>query len=375
MVPVSDQALEIARGWSGPDAPESWRLTAALFERLASDDALLAIATEIPADRLPALLFVASVQLAVAHHPDEAIAAYYPRPDTEPRPVDGAFVAALQDFCVRHHDEIADIAASHRYQMNEVARCTQVALALAWLHARCPGREVALVDVGTGSGLGLFPDRYRYDLGDGDPFGDATSAVQIGCVLQDHLRPTDRELPPIGVRIGIDAAPIDLHDSAARAWLAACVPPEVGAQRRLRAAVELVRAAEPPAAVVEGDAVERLPEVMAGIPSGPMIVVVDAYTAVFLDDAGQRRCGEIIGAVGRERDVAWISLDPLVPLGTTADRSVQGLDVPPQLIEQNAQGGVFALLSVVAHLGDRTWSQLLATAHPSGTRLRWLAEG
>lgn len=370
MVPVRDQALEIALGWSGPDAPTSWRLTAAVFQGLANDDGLLAIATEIPADRLPALLFVASVQLAVAHHPDEAVAAYYPRPDTEPRPVDGAFAEALHDFCVRHRDEIATIAASHRYQMNEVARSTQVALALASLHARCPGREFALVDVGTGSGLGLFPDRYRYDLGDGAPMGDPTSAVGIRCELQGELRAPDRDLPSIGVRIGIDAAPINLDDADARAWLAACAPPEVEAQRRLRCAVELVSAAEPH--IVEGDAVAQLPQVLAEVPPGPVIAVVDTYTAVFFDDAGQRRCGEIVAAVGQERDVAWISLDPLVPLGTTAHRSVQGLDVPPELVEQNRVGGVFALLSVVAHLGGRTSSGLLATAHPSGTRLRWL---
>ena len=75
---VRDQALEVARGWSGDGSPSSWRLTAALFEALADDEHLATLAAAIPPDRLPALLFVASVQYVVAKHPDDPLAAYYP---------------------------------------------------------------------------------------------------------------------------------------------------------------------------------------------------------------------------------------------------------------------------------------------------------
>ena len=75
---VRDQALEVARGWSGDGAPAPWRLTAALFEAVAHDDHLATLAAGIPPDRLPALLFVASVQYVVARHPDDPLAAYYP---------------------------------------------------------------------------------------------------------------------------------------------------------------------------------------------------------------------------------------------------------------------------------------------------------
>ena len=49
--------------------------------------------------------------------------------------------------------------------MNEVARCTQIALGIA---ATSGGSAdpVALVDLGTGAGLGLQLDRYRYRVGD-----------------------------------------------------------------------------------------------------------------------------------------------------------------------------------------------------------------
>ena len=68
------------------------------------------------------------------------------------------------------------------------------------------------------------------------------------------------------------------------------------------------------------------------------------------------------------RDLAWISLYPLVPLGTEPRSSVPGVPVPDELVNRNRQGGVVALLTMVTHL-ERTSSDLLATAHPSGTRM------
>src|SRR5580698_5395448 len=53
---IRDQALEVAAGWSPPDGPDSWRLTAALFRLIAGHEALLAGLVGLPDDRLPALL-------------------------------------------------------------------------------------------------------------------------------------------------------------------------------------------------------------------------------------------------------------------------------------------------------------------------------
>src|SRR5829696_4068315 len=120
---IADQAREVGRGWSGPDADPSWTLVATLFESVAADDHLLRLAAEIPADRLPALLFVASIQRVVADHRSDALAEYYPGP--EQRPVDGAFAATLRRFVIEHADAIRGWFG-RRYQMNEVGRCAQI---------------------------------------------------------------------------------------------------------------------------------------------------------------------------------------------------------------------------------------------------------
>ena len=59
------QALTVARGWSPPGAPQSWRLTAALFEAIAVQDDLLDRLAALPADRLPALLASAAIAFLV----------------------------------------------------------------------------------------------------------------------------------------------------------------------------------------------------------------------------------------------------------------------------------------------------------------------
>ena len=53
---VRAQALEVAAGWAPPDAPPSWRLTAALLRVVAGHDELLSRLAALPPDRLPALL-------------------------------------------------------------------------------------------------------------------------------------------------------------------------------------------------------------------------------------------------------------------------------------------------------------------------------
>lgn len=361
----------MGRGWSGPGAAPSWGLTAALFELLASDRELVALAAAIPGERLPALLFVASVQYVAARYPDDPFSAYFPSPgvDRQP-PLDRQVAERYRAFCIDHRAELAAVWSDRVYQMNEVARCTQIALALAVLHDLAPDRRVTLIDVGSAAGLGLFPDRYGYVFTDGHRVGSPASSVQIPSLLQGPLTPRSHELPGIDERVGIDVNPIDLDEPEARAWLRACLPPEPGALTRATAAIALARAGTPN--IVRGAADEVLPELLSGLADRELICVNHAYTAVFFDEAQRQRLRTLIAEHGRHRDVAWISLDPLVPLGTQARRTVHGADAPPPLVEANRRGGVFGVLSMTARLSGIEDTRLLATAHPSGTRMEWL---
>jgi hypothetical protein len=365
---VRAQALEVARGWSPPGAPRSWRLTAALFEAIAADDELVEHVAALPADRLPALLASAAVALLVRRDRPVPLAGYFPVPGGSQPRFDDGFFPAFGAFCAARLDDIVEICRSHTYQMNEVARCTQIALGIAAASSGSAA-PVAVVDLGTGAGLGLQLDRYRYRVGVGT-YGPA-AGLTLACDVRGPVVPPPAMLPPITGRVGIDVNPVDLANPAARAWLEACAPPEASALSRLTAAIDIAR--RHPEPVIAGDVIDVLPGVLASIPGDQRIIVVDAYMAVFLPQERRARLAGILAEAGRTRPVTWLSLDPLVPLGPSGHDSVQGLSLPPALISDYQLGGVFAVLG--ARTFDRTGDRgrLLARSHPSGRWIEWLS--
>jgi len=370
---IRAQALEVAAGWSPPDQPESWRLTAALFSVIAEHDGLLAALSILPPDRLPALLASAAIAFLVRDDRPGRLARYFPAPGDPQPPFDDGFGVAAAAFVSARLPDIMTVCVSHRYQMNEVARCTQIALGIA---ATGPRGPFGLIDLGTGAGLGLQLDRYRYVI-DGTGTGPAAASVVLTCELrgakkQSVKQPPRPSLPPIAVRTGIELEPVDLDDSAACAWLRACSPPEASALTRLDSAIGVTRRYPP--TIVAGDVVEQLPGVLDSLPADLPVIVTDAYLAVFLAPAERAKLVAILSSASRTRTVTWLSLDPLVPLGPSGRDSVQGLAVPDSLVANYREHGVFAVLGVRTFDQAAEGGRLLARAHPSGQWIDWMGD-
>jgi hypothetical protein len=370
---VAQQARSIAAAWSPPDAPSSWWLTAALFTAIAEDDALLDLAAEVPLDRLPPLLLSAAVRFHLDREGGDPLAAWFPRPGgVQPPPGEG-FRPALRAFARSEAPALARLCREHRYQMNEVNRSLDVVAALAAVTTGDP-RPIALVDLGTGAGLGLHLDRYRYryELPDGTRLGagDERSPVTLSCAVRGGTRlPAAPGVPRIAFRTGVDVEPLDLTDSGTARWLAACVPPESGAVTRFAAAVEVARAH--PAEALRGDLVEVLPAVLDRVPDDALLCLVDTYVHVFLPPDSLAAFRHVVDRIGRVRDVEWISVDPLVPLGPDADGTVQGLDVPPDWLRENRDGGLFGVIGRLGYRNGLARSAVLGRAHPSGAWMEW----
>ena len=371
---VADQAGAVASAWSPAGAPLSWRLTAAQFETLRDDTELLNIAATIPAGKLPPLLFAAAATFLVLELRPEPLASWFPRVGEPQPPLGAGFPAEYRQFCLDHRDRLLELCSQHRYQMNEVGRCADVIPALTPLVP--DGRDLVLVDVGTGAGLGLHLDRYHY-LYRG-PGGRRASVGDPGCALSievevrgEHAPDLPSALPVIVDRVGIDTEPLDPSEPAVRAWLAACVPQEIAAVTRFQRAAEI--AASHPARTVRGDACDVLPGILAGCDPGALVCVVDSYVDVFFSPSELLRFRALMDSAGAGRDLDWISVDPLVPMGRHATHSVPGLPAPPVLLERNRREGVFGVVGRLTYRGGRREGALLALAHPGAAWLEWIS--
>jgi hypothetical protein len=364
----------IAAAWSPPEAPASWRLTAAQFEALRDDPELLAIAATVPEDRLPALLFEAAATFLVLELEPQPLRNSFPRLGEPQPPVGPRFAEEYRSFCLSQRDRLLDLCGSHRYQMTEVGRCAHVVPALKG--AAAEGREVALVDVGTGAGLALGLDLYQYRyLRNGKvraTVGDPESHVLIETELRGPVvAPIPTKLPRVVDRVGVDIEPVDVRDPAVRSWLAACVPQEIGAVTRFDSAAQL--AAARPARMVRGDASDLLPAVVDEISRSALICLIDTYVHVFFAPEELLRFRVLVDELGADRDLDWISIDPLVPMGPGADKSVLGLPVPQALVERSRTEGVFGVVGRASYRGGRKSGVLLGLAHPGAAWLEWLS--
>lgn len=363
----------VAAAWSPAGAPPSWRLTAAQFEALRDDAELLAIAATIPEDRLPPLLFEAAATFLVLELEPQPLREWFPRVGASQPEVGPGFAQEYRTFCLSHRERLLELCASHRYQMNEVGRCAHVVPALT---AGADGeRQIALVDLGTGAGLALHLDRYLYAyLSSGERAavaGDPASQVLIETELRGAVRPpVPARLPRVANRLGIDIEPIDIGDPAVRDWLAACIPQEISAVTRFASAAHLASAS--PARMVRGDAGDLLPHLLEEIPRETLVCLLDTYVHVFFSADELHRFRALVDELGAGRDLDWISIDPLVPMGAGADDSVLGLPVPSELVSRGRREGVFGVIGRISYRGGRKSGALLGLAHPGAAWLEWL---
>jgi hypothetical protein len=175
--------------------------------------------------------------------------------------------AAFHEYTVANWPEISDEMLVRATQTNEAGRCALLLPALSALP-----QPLALLEVGASAGMCLYPDRYSYQYGD-HRLGSS------GPVMESYLSGIDPpdELPEVVWRAGLDLNPLDVTDSADRAWLDALIWPEHAHRReRLHSVADIV-AADPPL-LVRGDLASDLPALAARAPSDATLVVF--HTAV-----------------------------------------------------------------------------------------------
>ncbi len=102
------------------------------------------------------------------------------------------------------------------------------------------------------------------------------------------------------------------------------------------------------------------------------MVIVDAYLQDFFAADQLRLFHSRVADVGADRDLDWVSIDPLVPMGRDARESVHAISVPPALVQRNRREGLFGVISRLSYRDGRRSAELLGLAHPGAAWLEWL---
>ena len=284
-------------------------LYVALCRLLAERPGALALLDAAPAMQQRPNLLLAAIHERVLDGAGGALAAWYPSVGGQRAADEPALAAALDELLAREQAALAANCASRATQTNETGRCAVLWPALAQIAAATGGRPLALLDFGCSAGLNLGVDRYRYDHG-GERWGpDDAAAPLIACHAVGG-RPPPR-LPParIAARLGIDPAPVDLHDAAAVRWLRACLWPHDRVRReRFDAAVAIVRAAGWPVRA-EADCAAAIEPWLDGLPAGVQPVVFNSWVLAYFTPAERAAHIARMQDLVAQRGVAWLSAE------------------------------------------------------------------
>jgi hypothetical protein len=339
-------------------ADSSCRGYSPLYDRIcrtvAESDEVLGLVSEAPPRGHNPVLLLAAVHYLLLGGLDHPLGAVYEgESDADPGPL---FV----DLCLHHRDALLDLLATEQVNTNEVGRSAVIGPALTAVASRLTA-PLGHIDVGCGAGLNLLCDRYRLDYGPAGVTGPEDAAVEIGCDVVGGSPPIATAVPPITARIGLDRAPVDVHDPQQSRWQLACVWPDTGRLTRTRLALDEAR--RTPLTLVRGDAVEDVGELVTSLPRDVTAVVTTSWVVAYFPPEQRSGFRDALAAAAQTRPVAWISAE---------GHGVVDL-IPSDGAPSDDNGVEWSVLGLVTFRGDRADAELLGYVHPHGNGLDWRA--
>lgn len=312
-------------------------LYAALSRGIADDPATLMLAVPARAGHSPVNLLLAAVQYLLLGGADHPLRAFYPMLGGQRDAMDAYPVFA--DFCQTLRDQIIGLVATRSVQTNDVGRSALLLPGFCLTWNAFHERPLHLIEVGCSAGLHLLFDRYRYEYVNDDgavqQCGPDSTVTNRTVVHGSLSLPALEPMPTIAARIGIDVALVNVRDADAVRWVESFIwADDVQRITRFRAAVELTRL-DPPR-LIAGDGIDMLPDAVRAADASALPCVFHSHATYIMDDDWRRRFHDAITELGRERDLAHLSLEWL------------GDDPGPKLVLSLHRSGVIEQM----HLAD-----------------------
>jgi hypothetical protein len=249
-------------------------LYASIYRQMQEDQELFSLLTLIDPDQPIPVLFLSAVNFLVFEHLEHPFAQFYPYLTETPRSPTNAY-PYFRDFCIKYKEDLELILPTARLQTNEVTRCSNLLPAFELVSGRESTKPLALIEIGASAGLNLNWHLYRYTYNHSFTAGPK-SPVQISCTLDGERYPIPLTIPPVAQQIGIELAPLDIHNERHVRWLRACIwPEELQRYQLLNAAINLAR--EYPPHMLIGNACDHLPRLLPTIPREQTICVFHSF--------------------------------------------------------------------------------------------------
>jgi hypothetical protein len=276
-------------------------LYATLAARGAGDAEIVALVSRGKEGAAPMHLF-SSVHYLLLQDPSDPLSRFFATLTPSPQPPEDAFPEFLR-FCREHRQEILELLDTRTVQTTYVERCRTVMPLLSRV-ADEAGEPLNLVEIGCSAGVLLTFDQYAYELEQGGRVGAAGAplTLSLGVVGGPPLR-----IPSIGARIGLDLHVLDAGSEDERRWLLAFSFPEHREQQAaLATALNVV--ARTSMRMIEGDALDTLPGVLADTPD-PLCVFHSACLMYWPSQAKAALDALLVDA-SRNRSIYRVAMEP-----------------------------------------------------------------
>jgi hypothetical protein len=303
-------------------------------------------------------LILGAVHFLLLRGVDDRLKRFYPSVGGTVSAEDEDPFPDFRAFVLEHVDAIAPLIETRVTNTNEIGRSALLHPGFRMIAAELAA-PLSLLEIGPSAGLNLIWDKYgvRYRRGGATVATiNAAAPLVIDCELRGDRMPPIGPTPAIGARLGLELNPVNLADADDRDWLRALIwPDQVQRLRRLERAIELFAREKPE--IRAGDALALLPDALAAVPTGQVAVVYHTI-AVYQFSREMRDALESILAVAGLRRPLW--------------RLSFEFDA---VNRRDGTGGIgdAYILSMIRYVDGIREERRLASAHPHGTWLEWLA--
>ena len=298
-----------------------------LTVRIAKDEELLAIAAHCqPGQPTPNMLFGAVHYLLHGGQPNP-LSRYYPSLTLNHESPDHVF-PSFKKFVLSNAEHIIEILQTRLVQTNEVQRSAFLYPSFLTASRLFDNRPLSLIEIGPSAGFNLLWDQYLYQYNDQEPVGLPNSSLTLTSSYRGDARPDfSGPMPTISRRIGIDLHPIDLMDRDEIQWLQALIWPE-HFERKMRLNKAIRIAMVNPIEMIQGNAFELLPQVLAEVPETEIAAVYHTFVANQFSEEQRQTLLKIVEDFGSKRDVIHIHNCIEPHLHATIYRNGERIDIP-----------------------------------------------